>query len=332
MSNSILHQNKDMEPTISVAMPVYNGEKYLAEAIDSILAQTYSDFELVIVDDGSTDGSLKILREYQKLDRRICLITRENRGLSATLNEIIHLSRGSLIARMDQDDICWPNRLSSQYEFMQNNPGVIALGSSAYFIDDGGNKICVYIPPVGDDMLRKNFPESPFVHPSVMFTREVFYKAGQYNEKMKWGGEDVVLFERMSRFGKLHNLSEPLIGYRLVPGSLSRKPPAFRRILTEIIINEIDGDFIPERKFELLRQEIGKIDKSKANFDYNFEVAKLYIWSGGVRSNSLRHLLVCNTLKPYSLKVYFMYLLSCLHGGLIKSIFYILKRRKYEPI
>lgn len=316
-------------PALSVVLPVFNGQRYLAEAIDSILEQTFIDFELIMIDDGSSDDSLRIMEAYEQLDSRVRVITRENRGLPTTLNEAIDISRGKWIARMDHDDICHANRFLLQTEFMRLNPTTVILGSAAGLMEKDGNLICTYVISTGDKELRMVFPRSPFIHPAVMFSKSAFYEAGKYNEKMKWGGEDITLFERMSRIGKLHNLSQPLINYRLVPGSMSRKPPIFRNMLTKIIVDEIAGKKASYEQFASLKQEIKKIDKSNSIFDYHFEVAKLYLWSGGVRSKTFKHLSKCNSLNPYSLKVFFMYFIAIMPCKLTVAVFLKLKGRLY---
>ena len=316
-------------PLISVVLPVYNGEKYLAEAIESILVQTFADFELIMIDDGSTDHSLEMLREYEKRDPRVRVVARGNQGLSATLNESMDMARGDRIARMDQDDVCNQNRLSSQYEFMQCHSDVVALGSAANIIDAEGNRICTYLPPVEDASLRSMFPASPFIHPSVIFRKDAFYRAGKYPEKMKWGGEDVILFGRIAKFGLLHNLSEPLIKYRLVPGSMSRKPPEFRNMLTGIIADEIAGKPVADEQLQWLQKEAGEIDKSQALFDYHFEVAKLYTWSGGDREKIKEHLRKCLAYPKSLIKVSFIYLLSLMPRRWISEFYFRFKGRRY---
>src|SRR5437870_2605656 len=109
-------------PMISVLLPVYNAQPYLQEALDSILAQSVADFELLALDDGSSDLSLRILREYERVDSRIRVISRENRGLVSTLNELISIARGRYLARMDADDICCPLRFRQQVDFLESNP------------------------------------------------------------------------------------------------------------------------------------------------------------------------------------------------------------------
>ncbi len=122
-------------PSISVLMPVYNTERYVAEAIESILAQTFGDFEFIIVNDGSTDDSLAILRRYEQQDQRIRLITRPNTGIVGALNDGLALARAELVARMDADDVSLPERLGKQRDFMSSHPGCVAM-STAYTIMD----------------------------------------------------------------------------------------------------------------------------------------------------------------------------------------------------
>lgn len=325
------NEQQAQPPFLSVILPVYNGEKYLADAIDSVLVQTYINFELIIINDASTDGSLKILESYLKRDPRIRVITRANRGLPATLNEAVDNSQGKYIVRMDQDDICHPDRFLIQMEFLLNHSDVVAVGSAAIYIDQDGRMICTYFPDTEDEVLRKKFPESPFVHPSVMFSKEAFYNSGKYTEKMRWGGEDVTLFERMSRIGKLHNLNVPLIYYRLMPGSMSRKPAVFRNLLSKIIEDEIAGINVSKERFEALQRQYKSIDRSKAIFDYHFEVAKLYIWSGGDRVKIFIHLNKC-FLQHNTLKVFFAYLLALLPRYMVRKIYLVLKERRFERV
>ena len=318
------------QPAISVVLPVYNGEKYLAEAIESVLQQTFTNFELIIIDDGSVDGSLEIIRKFEKADGRVRIVARKNRGLAITLNESIDISRSNLIARMDQDDVCLPNRLARQYEFMQQHPETVALGSAAKFIDSEGLSVCSYLPPTDDAILSQMFPGSPFVHPSVMLRKDAFYKAKKYPEKMRLGGEDVVLFGRIAKFGTLRNLSTALIKYRLVPGSMSRKPPEFRNMLTEILTDEIAGKPVVDERLLALEYEAKKIDKSRAVFDYHFEVAKLCVWSGSDREKYMKHLMKCLSFRTSIMKVSFLGLLGIMPKSWIKKIYFLLKGRRYE--
>src|SRR5436305_9543595 len=128
----------DDRPQVSVLMPVYNAIRYIGVAVDSVLSQTFSDFEFIIVDDGSTDGSAEILREYAGRDPRIRLISRPNTGLGFALNEALAVARAPFIARMDADDECLPERFEKQIQYLRNHPECVLLGSRVLWIDSDG--------------------------------------------------------------------------------------------------------------------------------------------------------------------------------------------------
>ena len=205
-------------PLISVALPIYNGERYLAEAIDSILAQTFTDFELIIIDDGSTDSSLDILRVYEKRDARIRLISRENRNLVATLNEIIDLARGTWIARMDQDDIAMPHRFERQLEWLEKS-GADICGTWVRFFGAGDERVLKH--PQNDDAIKMAMLFGcPFAHPTVMMKADLVRKLRYDNAYEKC--EDYDLWERASRAGWLMtNVPEILLLYRQHEGQIS---------------------------------------------------------------------------------------------------------------
>src|SRR4051812_26679567 len=122
-------------PTVSVLMAVYNGEQYLREAVNSILSQTFKDFEFIIIDDGSTDRSPELLASYARADSRVKLISRPNKGLTKSLNEGLHAARGEFVARMDGDDISLPERFERQVSYLREHPEVVLVGSRVEFID-----------------------------------------------------------------------------------------------------------------------------------------------------------------------------------------------------
>ena len=129
-------------PLISVCMAVYNAERYVAEAVESILNQTFGDFEFLILDDGSTDGSLDILRRYAERDPRIRLTSRPNQGLVASLNELVDQARGEFIARMDADDVSLPERFQREVDYLRDHPECVLVGSRVRLIDPDGDPLC----------------------------------------------------------------------------------------------------------------------------------------------------------------------------------------------
>lgn len=214
----------DNNPKISVIMSVCNGERYLKEAIDSILNQSFLDFEFVIVDDGSNDRTPGILREYLAKDKRIRIITNvDNIGLTKSLNKAIRVANGKYLARMDADDIALPGRLGKQIEFMENNPEMGLLGTAYYEIDKQGKIIGSKFFPLVDKELRKVLIKyNPFFHASVMFKKEPLQKTSLYDENII-RAQDYDLWFRLAKNYKLANLAEPLMKRRYSKEMISFK-------------------------------------------------------------------------------------------------------------
>ncbi len=268
-------------PKISIVMSLYNSGKYLREAIDSVLSQTLSDFEFIIIDDGSSDNGAAIVRSYD--DSRIRLIIQENSGLAAALNKAIQLAKSKLIARMDPDDICFPERLSKQCEYLEQYPEVMALGSAAICIDLNGEVLPLISMKKHFEIGDQPMPESPCIHPSVIFRRSAFDKAGGYWNEMRFGGEDAVLFNEILSFGAIDNLPDPLIYYRLSPSSLSQKSKKFNAILREIIWNKVKGNQIEANGWVGLEQEYRSSERGDSA--YHLYIAKLFLGAKGVGVN-----------------------------------------------
>jgi len=173
-------------PPLSVAMSVYNGERFLAPAIESVLAQTFGDFEFLILDDGSKDATPDILREYAEADSRIRPIIRENRGLVDSLNQLLAESRAPLVARMDADDICHPERFAHQVAFLGANPDHGVVGSWSEDIDENDQQWPIEgadHPVTYADFLHNiRFGGPLLVHPGVMYRRELVREQGGYHK------------------------------------------------------------------------------------------------------------------------------------------------------
>ena len=222
------------KPKISVIMSVYNSEKYLVESIESILNQTFEDFEFIIINDGSTDGSLDIIKKYQKKDKRIILIdNKKNLGLIKSLNKGLEKSRGKYIARMDSDDISLHERFKKQINFLEHNESVFLIGTEGYNIDEFGNLTTKARRLDNFSEIRKKLPKVDlFCHPSVMFRNEgnIFYR-----EKAIYC-EDYDLWLRPLSEGKvLVNLKKDLIRYRVSKYSVSMNKAAKQQLFVEKI-------------------------------------------------------------------------------------------------
>jgi len=207
------------KPQISVVMPVYNAEKYLDKAIQSILNQTYKNFEFIIINDGSIDGSLDIIKKYQKKDKRIFVINKENAGISAALNAGIKISKGNFIARMDADDISLPKRFETQIKYIVENNLDVCGSCIQLFHNSRLLNISKY-PEKHEDIFFRLFFMTSFAHPTVIFRKKVFEKLSYKNEI----AEDYKLFCDISAKNfKLGNVQKILLNYRIHSDQLSKK-------------------------------------------------------------------------------------------------------------
>jgi len=203
-------------------MPVHNGDVYLTEAITSILGQTFENFEFIVIDDGSTDKSLEVIRAFERSDTRMKVLSREKKGLVASLNEAIKFSSGQLLARMDADDVAHPERFEKQVEHLARNPECVVLGTGVIVVDPDGDEICR--PTVEtehrkiDDQLLLN-KGGRICHPTVMMRKCTVEAVGGYRPLTPF--EDVDLFLRLAERGKVANLPECLLRYRLQLSSIS---------------------------------------------------------------------------------------------------------------
>ena len=197
-------------PLISVIFSVKDGEDYLQDAIESILNQQFTDFEFIIVNDGSTDGTGKIIDRYASQDSRIRVFVNEkNIGLTKSLNFAARKARGKYFARMDADDIALPLRFEKQVEFLNSNPDVVLVGSGYKEINSSGEEVGSRSFPEDDDSLRRVLiKHNPFFHSSILMRGNVFNSCNGYDEGFRQA-QDYDLWFRFLNHGKIANLSEP---------------------------------------------------------------------------------------------------------------------------
>jgi len=207
---------------LSVVLPVYNGGEYLAEAIESVLNQSFEGFELIIIDDGSTDQSAEIIAEYK--DSRIRFYSQGNKGLSATLNRGILLAKGEFVARQDQDDICFPLRFEKQINWFHAYPEAGMVGTAAEIWQGNKKTERTLQHPKEDSLIRFGLLfDNHFVHSSVMIRKAVLGDVGGYAEDLsRQPPEDYELWSRVMKAYDLGNLDDILMVYREVEGSMSR--------------------------------------------------------------------------------------------------------------
>lgn len=212
--------NANTMPKISVILPVYNAEAFIADAVNSILTQSVQDFELILIDDASSDRTSELLAGMS--DPRIRLVRHDtNRGLVASLNEGLLLARGNFIARMDHDDIALPDRFARQLAFLERHHSIGVIGTGYRLIDSEGALGLSYSPPVTHEEISWAMSFlCPLAHPTVMARRELLIAHGGYSESAAYA-EDYDLWERLSRQAKFANLSEPLLLLRKHEGNMT---------------------------------------------------------------------------------------------------------------
>jgi glycosyltransferase involved in cell wall biosynthesis len=261
-------------PKISVLMPVFNGEKFIDAAIKSILNQSFTDFEFLIIDDGSTDSSLKIIQSHQDIRIRLLKNTL-NQGLAATLNKGIIAAKGEFIVRMDCDDISHDTRIEKQLVFMGQNPEIGISGT--WMVSMETNETNKY-PQTDEECRTFKFFNSPLAHPTVIIKRELLISKNLMFSLNYPVCEDFELWRRCMQHTKLGNLCEPLLSYRVHGSNLSIKS---KTLQTKALINYYNdelsvlgitpGSINEELHFALIRPEISDLIKSKYTFS-DFEL------------------------------------------------------------
>lgn len=292
---------------ISVVMSVYNSEKYLAEAIDSILNQTYTNFEFIIINDGSTDNSLAIIQAYMLEDSRIVLISRENRGLPYSLNEGVSIAKGEYIARMDADDISLPSRLEEQIDFMQKNNIDVCGSSIQVFGENIRNKIKIY-PTSNNEIKFVLILMSPFAHPTVIMKHTIFDKVKYNNFKT---AQDYDLWTQVALQGyKMANLDKVLLKYR----SHSEQITVTKIQILQKLSYEISNKYIAKSEFRYY-PDLKNLFKNRSEmtrsstyqlFNTLIIMAKSLNISEPILINLMR--LMFRTLSPMKISIAFSYM------------------------
>jgi glycosyltransferase involved in cell wall biosynthesis len=284
-------------PLISVCMPVYNAKRYLEEAIESILGQTFKDFEFLISDDGSTDRSLAILKRYAAQDGRIRLWSRPNAGYVVRLNEMLHQARGDLIARMDADDVALPERFAQQVEFLRSHPEVDVVGGARENIDSKGRLLFVHHEAESHDDMQSQFLNGfcPISHPTVMMRRRAVLAVGGYRTEMM-PAEDVDLWLRMSERGRLANLADVMVRYRIHESSVSASQQQQQISRMQVAVDgACDRRGIPRRELNI--QPWRSADRQSRHRE-----SMIYGWAGfhgGNRSTAVHYGLRAVSLMPW---------------------------------
>lgn len=306
-------------------MPAYNAEKYIHEAIRSVLNQSFTDFELLIVNDGSTDQTPAIIASFQ--DNRIKVIHQENQGVALALNKGLQHACAAYIARFDADDICYPDRLQIQYDFIRSNPDYSIIGSAVDYIDESRNHIFTYQPAAySDEEIRAlHIHICPFIHSSVMYKKEAIIEMGGYNE-YAYTFEDHLLWANMLKREKACNLHHVLIQVRLNPASITIdekwRPVLFRKIkydaLRKLTITKEEGQALAA---------IGKEQNHRSikQGSYYALLAKKYLWNNHHPKKARENLIKTLKINPFNANSYLLFLLSFLPKKILRRCYHTVK-------
>jgi len=306
---------------VTVLMPVYNGANYIAEAIDSVLKQSYTDYEFLIINDGSTDNTTEIISSFN--DSRIQVINHFHRmGIATALNTGLVNAKGKYIARFDADDICLPGRLALQVNFLESHPDYILTGSDAEYISESGEHLFHFkcIGYTNEQILKKINYQCPFIHSSVMYRKEPVLKAGGYS-LYAHNFEDYFLWVSLHKFGKFSNLPQPLIKVRFNPASATidekRRGRLFRKMKRDIIqrgcITKEEGDILNN----IIRsQEVQKIKEGA----YYSLCGKKYLLNNHQPLKARASLMRAIQIHPLRLDNYALYLLSYFPASFISHL------------
>lgn len=314
-------------PRLTVIMPAYNTALYIREAIDSILQQTFTDFEFIIINDGSKDNTLEVIKQYN--DPRIRLIDQANKGLIDTLNEAILLAQSDIIARMDADDICYPERLQVEFDFLTQNPGYVLVGSQADIIDKDSNYLMPLIP-IGhthEEIKDRIDMKCPFIHPCVMFRKQAVIDAGLY-PKNALTFEDHLLWKKLLNFGKVCNLPQILLKARFNPESVTIDEKWRGELFIRLRRDALSRGYVTDEDATQLKQLISSQNLSSYKVaSYHAMVGKKYLWNNPDGGKAREHFAQAIKHYPRHIEPYVLYLFSFVPASLRVGIYNTLKKR-----
>lgn len=293
---------------ISVVMPVFNAERYLSKAIASVLSQTYADFELLIIDDGSSDGSKAIIEHFAMVDLRVRAISRENRGISYSRNEGLAMANGAYIAWMDADDISLPGRLEAQLEYLEKHPDAVAVGCGVQLIDPDDDVLCEWNAPKSHaeiDAFHISGRGGGIIFPSSMMRKSSVISVGGFRDDIV-AAEDLDLFLRLAEIGELENMVPVHFLYRQHRKSIShnargRVVEDTRRVLSSALARR--GMKATEINVVLGEQKIDDIYRKWA----------WWALSSGYVKTARKHALLAFLKSPFKLDT--LKLLACVARG-----------------
>lgn len=311
---------------LSIIMPAYNAEAYVGEAIESVLQQSFTDFEFIIVNDGSKDNTLEVIKQYN--DPRIKLIDQPNKGLIDTLNDCILMANADIIARMDADDVNLPGRLQVEFDFLQQHPDYVMVGCEADIIDRDGNYLTPLVP-IGhthEEIVERIDRKCPFIHPCVMFRKDAVIAAGLY-PKNALTFEDHLLWKKLLSQGKVCNLRQSLMKVRFNPESVTIDEKWRGQTFIDIRRNAISNGFVSDEDAAKLKELISSQNLSAYKIaSYHAMVGKKYLWDNPNGSLARQHIAQAIKHYPGNFASYILYMFSFLPSALRKGLYKTLKK------
>jgi glycosyltransferase involved in cell wall biosynthesis len=315
-------------PSITVLMPAYNAERFIGEAIQSVLNQTFSDFEFFIINDGSTDNTAHVIASFN--DPRIYVITQENKGIADALNLGLAAAKAPLIARFDADDICYPERLEIQFNLLQQNAELSITGSAADYIDEDNNPVFTWFPPAisHKEILKMYRHACPFIHSGVLYRKDEVIRSGGYDAHAHSFEDHMLWVKLLDRGGIALNITKPLLQVRLNPQSITIdekwRSRRFRKIKYDCLRN---GKISYEEGREL-RDILNDQDRhSIKNGAYHALLAKKYLWNNYQPQKARKSIRKSLRTRPFHIAGYGLLFLSYLSKSIINRLY---KRVKFR--
>jgi glycosyltransferase involved in cell wall biosynthesis len=307
-------------PKVTVLMPAYNAGKYICEAITSVLEQSFTDFELLIINDGSTDDTEKMIRSFN--DPRIVIINQENNGIASALNMGLNIARANYIARFDADDICYPDRLKIQYDFITTYPQYSVIGSAADYVDADGHFIFTHHPVahLDEEIQQLKYSVCPFIHSSVIYKKELILNIGGYNEHA-YTYEDHFLWVNILTHAKACNLSQSLIKVRLNPESVTIDEKWHSRKFRSIKYSTLKNRSITEAEGQELYQVSEKRSSLKIKEGAYYALCgKKFLLNNYQPEKARTNMVKAISLHPFRLDNYLLYTVSFFPEKFIKRL------------
>lgn len=299
-------------PLVSVIMPVYNGERYLREAMESILNQTFTDFEFIIVNDGSTDGTAAILKCYQQKDKRVHVCHQENRGIVSSLNRGCRLAKGKYIARMDADDVSLVTRFAKQVEYMEAHPEVGVLGTWIEYIDKNGAPHGVWHMPTSPAVIGWSLLFGTcLAHPSVMMRQDIIKQIGFYHPEALHV-EDYDLWARASVVTQIANLPEDLLKRRVCGESVCSNHQQtqeqnvikiMQSMATRLMNSEVSIEEVEALRYIVIGSFPTNFQQIKSTVNFLLRLYRAYIESNSLSSEEAIEIAHDAGIKFYTLAV-----------------------------